>query len=90
MAAPIVTATLDKIAPAVGDVVTLTVTYSDPDATSQTITVTGTDAEGHQATVSVVYAVSDPVTITVADSSGRTWVKQSDTGSTAVYKATMS
>jgi len=89
MANPIVTAVVDKPAPVIGDVVTLTINYSDPDATSATITVTGTDAEGHVATVTTTYSVSDPVALTVVDSSGRTWVKQSDNGAVAVYKTTI-
>lgn len=89
MAAPIITATVDKPAPAVGDVVTLTVNYSDPDAVASTITVTGTDAEGHAATVTTTITVSDPVTLTVADSAARNWVKLSDNGAVAVYKTTI-
>lgn len=92
MANPIVAGVLDRVAPSVytlAEVATLTVTYSDPDAKSSTITVTGTDAEGHAAFVTVGYSVTDPVTLVVSDDSGRVWVKQTDNGSTAVYKTTI-
>lgn len=92
MAAPIVSPVLDRPAPAIytlTEIATLTVTYSDPDAKSSTITVTGTDAEGHAAFVTVGYSVTDPVTLVVSDDSGRVWTKQSDNGSTAVYKTTI-
>lgn len=92
MATPIVSAALDRPAPSnyqIGEVATLTVTYSDPDAMSNTITITGTDAEGHAASVTIGYNVTDPVTLTVSDSASRTLSKQSDVGGVAVYKMTV-
>jgi hypothetical protein len=89
MAAPIVSGSLDNQAPTIGQVLTLTVNYSDPDATTNTITITGTDAEGHPGTATVTYTVGDPVTLAVADSSGRVWSKISDTGAIAVYRTTV-
>ena len=92
MAAPIITTSLDRPDPAVyaiNEIGTLTIQSSDPDAVTNTITVTGTDAEGHAAVASMTYSISDPVSLVVKDSSGKTWVKQSDNGSIAIYKATM-
>lgn len=88
MAAPVVSISVDKQTYAVGDKITATVVYSDPDARTYTGTVTGTDAEGHVSTATATFAISDPVTVTVTDDGNRTWTKISDTGSTAVFTAT--
>jgi hypothetical protein len=88
MSSPTVAASLNKAAYAVGETMTLTVTYGDPDRKTLTVTVTveDTDATTAPATVTAT-AVIDPLTVTVSDSSGRVWTKVSDSGTVAVYTA---
>jgi len=87
MAAPNVAVSTDKPTYNVGDTVTATVVYSDPDAHVYTLTGTAVDQEGHQTQATSTFAISDPVTVTVTDDGGRAWTKVSDTGSTAVFTA---
>jgi hypothetical protein len=87
MATPTVSASLNKSAYAVGEVMTLTVTYGDPDQKAGSITIKVTDAEGNaSAPVTAAYLI-DPLTLSVTDS-GKTWTKVSDSGSVAVFTAT--
>jgi hypothetical protein len=88
MAAPTVSASLNKAAYAIGETMTLTVTYGDADRKTLTVTVTveDTDATTAPATVTAT-AVIDPLTISVTDSTSRVWTKVSDSGSVAVYTA---
>lgn len=87
MATPTVSASLNKSAYAVGEVMTLTVNYGDADQKSGTITIKVTDAEGNtSAPVTATYLI-DPLTLAVTDS-GKTWTKVSDSGSVAVFTAT--
>lgn len=89
MPAPTVSASLNKATYTPGELMTLTVNYGDPDRQTLTITVTVEDTEaGTGPATATVTAVIDPLTVTVDDSSGRTWTKQSDTGTVAVYTAT--
>lgn len=88
MATPTVTASLNKPSYQPGEAMTLTVNYSDTDTRAVTVTVTVADSQGNTSSPATVAAVIDPSTITVNDSSGRTWTKQSDTGSVAVFTAT--
>lgn len=88
MANPTATASLDKSSYNKGDAVTLTVSYSDPDTAPMTVTVSVKDAAGNEVLKTSSSAVIDPLTLTVSDDGGRTWVKQSDTGSVAVFKTT--
>lgn len=87
MANPTVTASLDKATYNVGDNMILTVVYGDADTQSITVTVQVTDKSGNQSNPQNVSAVIDPLTVAVTDDSGRTWTRQSDNGTTAVYKA---
>lgn len=86
MANPTCTASLNKSAYAVGETMTLTVSYSDPDTQSMAVTIGITDSAGNTGSASV-NALIDPSTITVTSTPARTWVKQSDTGSVAVFTA---
>ena len=88
MANPSLTGVLDNNGVyLVGQVMTLTATYSDPDTRQGTVTLTATDSAGNAATVTLPYQVSDPVTLVLSDSEGRSFSKVSDDGSTAVFTA---
>lgn len=74
----------------VGTPVTATVTFHDPDAATQTITGTVTDAEGNKVAASASFVVSDPCTVVVSDGSARVWTLKSAPGvSPAVFTATI-
>lgn len=92
MANPNINAVLDKANYKVGETMVLTVDYSDADhwVRTDTVTVTGTDQDGNPAvvTVNTMVSSSDQVLLTLVDSSGRVWTKQSDNGSRAIYTAT--
>lgn len=88
MAAPTVSASLDKTTYQPDETMTLTVTYADPDTEAVTVTIVVTDSQGNTSNPAVVTAVVDPSVLTVTDSSGRVWTKASDNGSVAVYTAT--
>lgn len=88
MATPTVTASLNKSTYQPGEQMTLTVNYSDTDTRSMSVTVTVSDSQGNTSAPATVSAVIDPSAITVNDTSGHVWTKQSDTGSVAVYTAT--
>lgn len=91
MANPTVSAALNKTTFSPGEQMILTVTYGDADnqTTTHTTTITGTDQDGNAATVQVTRSVVhvDNVTVTVTESD-KTWTKQSDNGSVAVFTAT--
>ncbi|MFE9205196.1 hypothetical protein [Micromonospora sp. NPDC006431] len=87
MAAPTVTASLNRSTYSPGDQMTLTVTYADPDTRPVTVTIVVTDSQGNSSAPVKATAVIDPLTVSVTDDSGRTWTKVSDTGSVAVYRA---
>ena len=89
MADPQVSASLDKTAYAPGETATLTVNYGDSDNSTATVTITVEDGAGHIGTTELVLTRRDPLTLAVADSSGRVWTKVSDTGSVAVFTATV-
>jgi len=92
VANPTINATLDKANYNAGETMVLTVQYADADNWQRvdTITITGTDQDGNPAVVQIATTVtsSDEVLLTIEDTSGRVWVKQSDNGSTAVYTST--
>ena len=89
MANPTASAAFNKSVYAPGELMTLTVNYGDPDRQTLTITITVEDTEaGTGPATATVTAVIDPLTVTVTDSSGRPWTKQTDTGTVAVYTAT--
>lgn len=92
MANPTVTATLNKSLYAPGELMVLTVQYADADNRDEThtTTITGTDEAGNATVVTVQRTVrfTDQVTLSTSDSAGKTFLKQSDNGNTAVYHAT--
>lgn len=87
MAAPTVTAALDATTYEPGQQMTLTATYGDADTQPMSVTVVVTDARGSSSAPVRVTAVIDPLTLTVADDSGRAWTRVSDDGAVAVYRA---
>ncbi|WP_433386875.1 hypothetical protein [Micromonospora sp. KLBMP9576] len=87
MAAPTVTASLNASTYSPGDQMTMTITYGDADTKPVTVTIVVTDAQGNSSAPVKVTAVIDPLTVTVADDSGRTWNRVSDNGSVAVHRA---
>jgi uncharacterized protein (DUF2141 family) len=87
MASPTATASLNKAAYAIGETMTLTVTYGDTDRQNGTVTFSVTDAEGNSSGSQTVPFVIDPLTVTVSSTPVRTWTKVSDTGSVAVFTA---
>lgn len=89
MSAPTLHASLDRATYAPGDLMTLTVTYGDPDNTDGTVTVIVTDKAGGTSEPAVVaYTIADQVTLEVADTGSRTFAKVSDNGTVAVFTAT--
>lgn len=88
MPTPTVSASLNRTTYAPGDPITLTVNYGDTDTQSITITVQATDSTGATSEPTTVTAVIDPTTLTVTSEPDRTWVKQSDNGTVAVFTAT--
>lgn len=88
MAAPSVQATLDRTAYAPGDLMTLTVTYGDPDSRTLQLTIKVEDSTGGTGATVVTSAVLDALTLSVSDSdTSRVWTKRSDTGTIAVFTA---
>jgi hypothetical protein len=88
MANPKVTAVVyDKATYAVGELMTVAMTYSDPD--TRTITGTGTvqDSAGAKGTMTTT-VVLDPLQVSFTDNEGRVYTKKSDDGSVAVFTAT--
>lgn len=88
MANPTVAANLNRTTYSPGETASLTVTYGDADTKTFTVTVTVTDSGGNSSAPATVTAVVDPLTITVTDAA-RTWTKVSDTGTVAVFQATI-
>lgn len=88
MPAPTVTASLDRTTYTPGDKMTLTVNYGDTDTQTITITVQATDTTGATSQPTTVVAVIDPTTLEVTSTPSRTWAKQSDNGTVAVFTAT--
>lgn len=88
MANPTVIAALNKQVYAPGEAMLLTVQYGDRDNQPLTVTIQVTDASGNKSDpINVTANISDALTVTVSDVDGRSWTKQSDNGSVAVYRA---
>ncbi|MET7748705.1 hypothetical protein [Micromonospora sp. NPDC005367] len=87
MAAPTASASLNASTYSTGEQMNLTVTYGDADTRPLTVTIVVTDAQGNSSAPVRVAAVIDPLTVTVADDSGRSWTRLSDNGAVAVYRA---
>jgi len=96
MAAPVVTSiTFDKTSYTVGQVITATVNYSDPNQVSSVYTVNATvtdSAGGGVGTLAGTFTVGSSATASAALTGGETgqvWTKVSDDGkSKAVFTAT--
>jgi hypothetical protein len=88
MANPTCSVSLDRPTPSIGQVMTLTVAYGDPDQKRGTVTVTVTDAENNTSAPQTVAYVVDPLTITLVDSLSNVWTKVSDSGTVAIYTHT--
>lgn len=87
MAAPTVSASLNKSAYAPGETMTLTVTYGDPDTKAGKVALQIIDESGSKSPLIEVPYVVDPLTVQITDT-GRVWTKVSDSGSVAVYTST--
>lgn len=87
MAVPTVSASLNKTSFAPGDTMTLTVTYADADRKLGSVSIVVTDSSGNTSSPATVAYSIDQGTVAVTDS-GRTWAKQSDTGTVAVFTST--
>lgn len=88
MSNPTVSASLNKSSFAPGEQMILTVSYADADNRPITVTVVVSDNEGNTSDpVKIVANITDTVTISVTDDGNRTWTKQSDSGTVAVFKA---
>ena len=89
MANPFITSvTFNKAAYAVGEQATMTVVYGDPDTKTQQVEAKVTDGAGNVVTAVGSFIV-DPLTLTITDTTGRVWTKQTDSGTVAVFKATI-
>jgi hypothetical protein len=89
MAAPVVTASLDKATYKPGEKPLLTISYGDADTKALKVTIAVTDSSGNVSAPVTVNAVIDPLILTVTDASGRPWTKVSDNGAVAVYTTTV-
>lgn len=92
MANPTLTGSLNKQVFSPGEQIIATLQYGDADNSVEdsTVTWTATDAQGNSVDLTLNYSVrsTDPVTLSYADSSGRTWTESSDNGSVAVETTT--
>lgn len=90
MAAPVVSCTLDKSSYAIGQTMTLTITATDADAKSGTVSVVVTDAEGNASTAVVSpYTITDVMSAAVTDSNGKVFSRVTGAGVfPATYTAT--
>lgn len=102
MAAPAISSiATDKSSYNTGDTIIVTITYaagtSLQPGTTKTVTISGTATDqttgesdsmsGSVTLVSPGTETSDPTTVAVTDSDGRSYTKQSDDGATAVFTA---
>lgn len=87
MANPTATASLNKTSYSVGETMTLTVTHTDADR--QTITVSGTvtDSQGNVGNWSATAKI-DAGTVAITTTGGKTWTLQSATDNQSVFTAT--
>lgn len=88
MAAPVLSATTDKPSYAPGELVTLTVTRSDPDSRLVSVALLGTDSAANSTPLTVEFGIADPVTLAMTGDGGLVWTLGSDDGTTTVYTAT--
>lgn len=79
-------ATLNKAFYQPGELMTLTVNYSDADRQMLQLQIKVTDSQGNEANANTS-AIIDPATVTVSSVPTKTWTKVSDNGSVAVFTA---
>ena len=88
MAVPTLTGSLDKTNYAPGDQAKLTLTVTDPDRGTLTVTGTYTDSTGQQTTVDCSSTI-DVGSFGATSNPARVWTKQSEVNGTAVFTATI-
>ncbi len=88
MSAPVITGiTFDKPSYRPGEIITASVAYG-AGTSGHSFTGTATDTvTGETGTLTVTFATTDPVKVSVSDDGGRTWVQRSDDGAVAVFTA---
>jgi len=87
MANPTATASLNKTSYAVGETMTLTVSHTDADRLSLTVSGVVTDSQGNTGAWSATADI-DAGAVTFTQTGGKTWTLQSATANQSVYTAT--
>ena len=87
MANPTASATLNKASYQVGEQMVLTVSHTDADRQTLTVSGTVTDSQGNSASWSATAQI-DAGAVAIAQSGGKTWALQSATDNQSVFTAT--
>ena len=90
MASPTGSVSYDKSSYKPGDVMTATISYSDPDSKTGSGGFDLTDSQGNTTPIFGTFTISDPVTVKAQAANDRVWVKVagSDTGASVKFTAT--
>jgi len=88
MAAPVVTATLNKSSYAPGESIILTVNHTDPDRQVLNISITVTDSTGATGTATASAVIDGAVTVTPTSTPSRVWTPQSVSANQSVFTTT--